>query len=149
MERTHRKPGSTLRAFGLAVPAAAALALLGCGGEDDYANNPRPPAPINVAAYVSAERVSVSPDSFGAGPIVVIVTNQSNSSQEVTFETSRGASKEIVQSTSPINPGDTGQLKLDVREGTYVVKAGDDAIRPARVRVGPRRPSAQDELLQP
>jgi hypothetical protein len=127
------------------------LLIAGCGDDEDYKNNPRPPAPINITAYVGAQRVSVSPNQFGAGPIVVIVTNQSNSSQDVTFQNdlAGGGRGDVTQSTGPINPGDTGQLKLDVVEGRYVVKTGNDAIRPASVSVGPERQSAQNELLQP
>ena len=129
---------------------AGGLLIAGCGDDDDYKNNPRPPSPINITAYVGAKRVSVSPNQFGAGPIVVIVTNQSNSSQDVTFQTDvTGGQGDVTQSTGPINPGDTGQLKLDVVEGKYVVKTGDDAIRPASVNVGPERRSAQNDLLQP
>jgi hypothetical protein len=125
---------------------AGGLVVSGCGSDDSYKNNPRPPAPINVTAFVGAKRISVSPAAFGAGPIVVIVTNQSTSSQDVTFQTPTG---DLNQSTGPINPGDTGQLKLDVAQGRYVVKAGDEAIRPASVSVGPERRSAQNDLLQP
>ena len=85
-------------------------------------------------------------------PIVVIVTNQSNSSQDVTFQTSvagSGGKNEVTQSTGPINPGDTGQIKLDVVQGKYQVKTGDGAISPAAVSVGPKRASAQNDLLQP
>ena len=130
---------------------AGALLVAGCGDDDDYKNNPRPPSPINITAYVGAKRVSVSPNQFGAGPIVVIVTNQSNSSQDVTFQNdlAGGGEGDVAQSTGPINPGDTGQLKLDVVEGKYIVKTGDDAIRPASVNVGPERRSAQNDLLQP
>jgi hypothetical protein len=134
------------------VLLAGGLVIGGCGDDNDYKNNPRPPSPINVTAFVGAKRVSVSPNAFGAGPIVVIVTNQSNSSQDVTFQTSAagtGAKSDVTQSTGPINPGDTGQLKVDVVEGKYLVKTGDDAIRPASVSVGPKRASAQNDLLQP
>jgi hypothetical protein len=131
-----------------AVVAAAVLAMVGCGSEDEYKNELRPPAPINVTAFVSAQKVSVSPASFGAGPIVMIVTNQSNSSQDVTI-TSEPETASFTQSTGPINPGDTGQIKLDVAQGTYVIKTGDDSIRPATLVVGAQRRSAQNELLQP
>src|SRR3954466_11280885 len=130
------------------VLLAGALVIGGCGNGNDYKNDPRPPSPINVTAFVGAKRVSVSPNSFGAGPIVVIVTNQSNSSQDVTFQTSVAGSdgkNEVAQSTGPINPGDTGQIKLDVVQGKYVVKTGDDGVRPASVAVGPKRASAQND----
>ncbi len=145
----HSTAGRPLRAF--ACAAGAAVVVAGCGGGDDYKNNPRPPAPINVTAFVGPKRVSVSPARFGAGPIVVIVTNQSNSSQEVTFQNGAGRctkSTDVCQSTL-INPQDTGTLKLNVRPGDYEVKVGDDSIKPARVTVGRQRPSAQNELLQP
>src|SRR4051812_6249287 len=98
MERTHRT--------GIAALVALGLAVSGCGDDDDYKNELRPPAPINVTAFVSAKRISVSPATFGAGPIVVIVTNQSNSSQDVTFQTERdvAAGADVAQSTGPINP---------------------------------------------
>jgi hypothetical protein len=124
------------------------LLLAGCGGGKNYKNNPRPPAPINVTAYISPQRVSVSPASFGAGPIVVIVANQSPTSQEVTFQSSGNGSRSVSQSTL-INPGDTGQLKLNVRAGSYVVKVGDGSIKPASVTVGTQRGSAQNQLLEP
>jgi hypothetical protein len=131
---------------------AGGLVIGGCGDDNDYKNEPRPPSPINVTAFVGAKRVSVSPNAFGAGPIVVIVTNQSNSSQDVTFQTSASgasAKSDVTQSTGPINPGDTGQIKVDVVQGKYLVKTGDDGIRPAAVSVGPKRASAQNDLLQP
>jgi len=134
------------------VVSASAALLAGCGSDDDYKNDPRPPSPINITAFVGAKQVSVSPNTFGAGPIVVIVTNQSNTSQDVTFQTSRagsGGSADVTQSTGPINPGDTGRLQLDVVQGRYEVRTGDEAIRPARVAVGPERESAQNQLLQP
>jgi hypothetical protein len=135
---------------------AIALSLLvvvvaGCGSGGDYKNQPRPPSPINVTAYVSNKSVSVSPTTFGAGPIVVIVTNQSPRSQDVTLETDTlGTGKTgIKQTTGLINPGQTGQIKVDVAEGDYKLAVGDTAIKAAKVTVGPQRPSSQNQLLQP
>lgn len=125
--------------------------LAGCGGGDDYANRPRPPAPINVTAAISDARISVSPRRFGAGPIVLIISNQSSSAQEVTFETNElGASQPgRTFNTTPINPRGTGALKVDVREGDWELHTEDNGIRTADVKVGETRKSAQDELLQP
>jgi hypothetical protein len=127
--------------------AAALLVLTGCGDSSSYKNDPRPPSPINVTAYISPTRVSVSPTTFGAGPIVLIVTNQSDTSQEATFQTDSGDG--LNQTTNPINPGNTAQIKANVPEGTYVLRTGNDAVAPATVTVDAERPSAQNDVLQP
>ena len=51
--------------------------------------------------------------------------------------------------TAPISPRDTATLKADVTPGRYTVHVGGGAIRAARLRVGPERASAQNDLLQP
>jgi len=131
--------------------AAALVTVAGCGGGDDYANNPRPPAPINVTAAITDSKISVSPKRFGAGPIVLIISNQSSSAQEVTFETNElGGSKPGRRfSTTPINPRGTATLKVDVRQGDWKLGTKQREIRAAAVSVGKLRKSAQDQLLQP
>jgi len=139
------------RAWALTAIAAVPLGLLssGCGEEDDYANEVRPPTPIVVGAAITDGRVSVSPRQFGAGPVTLIVTNQTQRAREVTLETDElgGESGGIRQSSGPINPGDTASLKANLARGTYRVST--DRGGSASLRVGPSRPSAQDELLQP
>ena len=95
--------------------------------------------------------MSVSPRSFGAGPISLIVTNQTGTSQRVTLESAgaTGSGPGIRQVTAPISPQDTATLKVDVKPGSYSVHVGGDAIRAARLKVGPERESAQNDLLQP
>jgi hypothetical protein len=131
----------------------AVVLLAGCGGDDtaDYQNKPRPPAPINVTAAIDGDRVRVSPVRFGSGPVVFIISNQSRAPQTVTFETDEigGDTGGIRRSTSEIAARSTGQLKVDPPEGTYRLSASSGSIRPAAIRVGERRPSAQNELLQP
>jgi hypothetical protein len=147
-----RKAGSSAPALALGALVALAVSLSGCGGGgDDYHNTLRPPAPINITAYISNQRVAVSPRRFGAGPIAVIITNQSDASQELTFETHElgGSKPGITQSTSPINPGDTAELHVNAPSGTYQVRTSDDAIEPATLVVGAKRQSAQNEVLQP
>lgn len=141
------------RAWALTAILVVPLSLLGagCGDEDDYANELRPPASINVTAAITDDRVSVSPTSFGAGPIRLIVTNQTMRAQEITLQTDEigGDGPGIRQRSGPINPGDTATLRADLAEGTYTVGVDDDDIAPSTLRVGERRPSAQNELLQP
>ena len=131
--------------------ATALVTVAGCGGDSDYANKPRPPAPINVTAAITNQRVSVSPQRFGAGPIVLIISNQSTSAQEVTFETDELGGSEPGRkfNTTPINPRGTATLKVDVRQGDWKLHTGDGGIRAAAVSVGRQRKSAQDDLLQP
>jgi len=131
--------------------AAALVTLAGCGGGGDYANEPRPPAPINVTAAITNSRVSVSPQEFGAGPIVLVISNQSSSAQEVTFETDElgGSQPGRTFNTTPINPRGTATLKVDVRQGDWKLRTGDGGIEAAAVSVGKARKSAQDDLLQP
>lgn len=150
METVHRaRRRSSLAvavAIGIVVPAS------GCGTEeDDYANDPRPPAPITVSARIGDDRVSVSPTKFGAGPVTIIVSNQTERAQELTLETDEigGDAPGIEQNSGPINPGDTASLKADLRRGTYSIAVDGAGIDGASLDVGDERESAQNELLQP
>ena len=142
-----------IRAVRLTLVLVAVVVVVGCGEDDaaEYGNKPRPPAPINVTAAIDDERVRVSPETFGSGPVVIIISNQSGAPQTVTFETDElgGSSGGIRRSTSEIAARSTGQLKVDPPEGTYRLSASTDGIAPAELEVGERRRSAQDELLQP
>jgi hypothetical protein len=134
------------------VAVAGALALGGCGSSSaDYKNDPRPAGPIVITGYIDDQRVSVSPRSLGAGPISLIVTNQTGASQRVTLESAdaAGAGPGLKQVTAPISPRDTATLKANVRPGRYTVHVAGGAIRAARLQVGPERASAQNDLLQP
>lgn len=130
-----------------ALAVAAAAGIAGCGDED-HANRERPPATINVTAAIADGRIHVSPREFGAGPIRLLVSNQTASAQEVTFETAGDASG-VTQTSAPISPQGAGTLEIDTTEGDYELSTGDDGIRPVAVKVGAPRPSAQNELLQP
>ncbi len=131
--------------------ALALLAVAGCGGGGDYANKPRPPSPINVTAAITSSRVSVSPHRFGAGPIVLIISNQSSSAQKVTFQTDElgGSQPGRKFDTTPINPRATATLKVDVREGNWKLSTADGRVRAAAISVGRTRKSSQGDLLLP
>jgi hypothetical protein len=130
---------------------AAGVLLAACGGSANYNNDPRPPSPIVVTASVNDQRVSVSPRTFGAGPISLIVTNLTGAAQRVTLESNfrPGRGPGLRQETAPISPRDTATLSADVGPGRYLVHVRGDAISAARLRVGASRPSAQNDLLQP
>jgi hypothetical protein len=124
------------------------VALAGCGDGDDYANNPRPPAPIVVTASIGSDSVSVSPKEFGAGPITIVITNLSAATKTLTLQTA-GSGSGIRQQTGPINPRETASLKADVPAGTYELGVNGGGVKAATIEVGPERPSAQNDLLQP
>jgi hypothetical protein len=134
------------------LAVAGVLALGGCGSSSaDYKNDPRPAGPIVITGYIDDQRVSVSPRSLGAGPISLIVTNQTGAAQRVTLESAAatGSGPGIKHVTAPISPQDTATLKVDVKPGRYTVHVSGGAIRAARLQVGPERASAQNDLLQP
>jgi hypothetical protein len=130
---------------------AALVGVVGCGSSSDYKNDPRPPSPVVLTGSIDDQRVSVSPQRFGAGPISLIVTNQTDAAQSVTLESAdkAGSGPGLRQVTAPISPQDTATLKADVKPGRYTVHVRGDGIAPARLRVGPERASAQNDLLQP
>jgi hypothetical protein len=136
-----------LGAMALAVPVAA-----GCGDSNTHANEDRPPSPIVVTASISKNKVSVSPASFGAGPIRLIVTNQTDRSQQITLESAgEPGSREtgIRQETGPINPRDTASLAATVRQGAYRVHVKGNDISAAKLDVGEERESSQQDLMLP
>jgi hypothetical protein len=132
-----------LRATALGALAAAPL-LIGACGEDDFPNDPRPAAPIELTAAIDERSVIVSPTSFGAGLVNLTVSNQTNEPASLMLD---GPTSET---TNEIPPGGTGSLKANLEEGEYEAKAGSEVeIRPAQITVGPERPTSQNELLQP
>lgn len=135
----------------VAAAATAALLATACGDTEPRRNADRPPAPVTLTAAVHDDRIQVSPAATGAGPIVLLVSNQTGKPQRITFETDElgGRTGGSTASTPVIAPQGTGRLSIDARTGTYAVHTRDRTIRAARVKVGPPRKSAQNDLLQP
>jgi hypothetical protein len=129
----------------LIVPLAAGIAALAIGacGEDDFKNNPRPPAPIELSALINNGGVRVSPTKdVGAGPATITISNQTDEPARLVFE---GPTDD---SSNPIIAGGTGSMKLDLAEGEYTVSTGE-GLAGQQLNVGPERPSSQNELLLP
>jgi hypothetical protein len=143
--------------FGMLTVGALLFAGCGSGGQK-FANKPRPPAPVNLSVYVNNSRVSVSPGSVGAGPVVFIVTNAASQTESVNVQ---GPGGEDLATTGPINPQSTAQVTVNFRSpGAYSVATGRSgtteaastapvSIQPATIHIGTARPSASDQLLQP
>jgi hypothetical protein len=145
----------------IAVLAASGLAISGCGGSGTFANKPRPAQPVNVTVYIDNARVSVSPTTVGAGPIVFIVTNAASQAESLTVSPSGGPATPELASTGPINPQGTLELRVDfTSQGDYTVATGakgstqaslatTPVVQPATLHIGPPRPSSGNQLLQP
>ena len=125
------------------VAALAAGAIAGCGS-DDHPNEPRPPAPIEVTAKVDDEKVDVQPSKFGAGIVVMTISNQSGDPVAIGVEGPTGGAGPTIA------PGQPGNFKFNFEEGEYVVSAGEESqARDALLSVGPERASSQNDLLLP
>ena len=134
---------------GWLAPVLSALALSlvagGCGGDDQAHSKQRPPVPINVSVQIGAKRVTSSPNEFGAGPVTLLITNQSGASQTLTIDGPR-----LSRSVGPIPPGDTATVKVTMGTGDFKISAEDSAgLSPATLTVGPPRASGQNDLLLP
>ena len=132
----------------LVAPLAAlvaAFALAACG-EDDFANDPRPAAPIELTARIADEVVNVSPstaDQVGAGLATITISNQSQDPAVLVFE---GPTDE---ESGEIVAGGTGDMKISLEEGDYTVSVLDSSAREDRIQVGPDRETSQNDLLLP
>jgi hypothetical protein len=137
------------RAAPLLACVPLAILVVGCGGGEDFKNNPRPPVPLQVTGVITEKRVTVSPNKFGAGPIVLNVSNLTEQSHTLTLD-----GEQVRERVGPINPQDVATIQKTLKAGHYAVRAGSAAaapreIKPATLVVGPERPSAQDKLLLP
>ena len=142
-------PAATRRAGAVAIAAALAVATAGCGSTEQRPNHPRPPVRIVITGSISTDRVSVSPRRFGAGPISLVVANLTDTAQRVTLETAGRGRPGIRTRTAPIDPRGTAEVRAYLTRGRYVVRVAGAGIRAATLRVAGRRPSAQNDLLQP
>ncbi len=148
-----------MRQITIGILGAAVLAGSGCGGGQTFANRPRPAAPIVLTVYINDARVSVSPTTFGAGPVRFIVANQASRAESLQGQGGGGGSAALAD-TGPISPQATAQVNVNVGQGEYTVATGTSAstdatqaqtssIQPAHLHVGPPRSNSNDSLLQP
>jgi hypothetical protein len=138
-----------------------AAATAGCGSGTHFANRPRPPAPVNMTVYVNDRRVSVSPSSVGAGPILFIITNQASNAESLAVSSSAGSTQPLAD-TGPISPQGTAQLSVNLKTpGKYTVAvapstgsteaaaATPTGIQPALINVGSPRSNSNNQVAQP
>ncbi len=167
-----RHNGGIRRATYWSLGAALALGVTACGGDDKFENEPRPPIATQLTGVITQDEVTVSPDKVPLPaeegqqesarelptPIVLIVSNQTDSSHTITLsgQPRDRKLKQIRVSTPQINPGDTAQIQQTLPPGTYDVRAGsegavdpDDVIAPAKLTVNTNRQTSSDDLLLP
>lgn len=138
----------------LVVPVAA-LALVaslgGCATAQDYANEPRPATPVTLAGALTASGLSLDPTSVGAGPVKILVSNQTERATALRLQTAGTGegTPGLRAQTQRINPGGTATLSVQVDEGDYELEAVGTDARPVAVTVGEPRPSSSSELLLP
>jgi len=131
-------------ALTLVAAVSLGLAVGACGGDDEIASEPRPPAPVEVTASIKDRAVDVSPSEVGAGIVNFTVSNQSADPARLTI------SGPTDDATAEIPPGGTGTLKAELQTGSYEVGAGaGSGPRADTLEVGPERPSSQNDLLLP
>ncbi len=122
---------------------AAALSLSSCG-EDDFANDPRPSAPVQLTARIGDDDVTVSPQEVGAGIASITISNQSKDPAELVLE---GPTDE---SSDEILPNNVATIKIVLDEGEYIATAGEgNDQREDVLSVGTERASSSNELLLP
>jgi len=132
------------------IALAAAISGLtiiaaGCGGAESRENELRPPIPVDVAVEIGHSRISVSPAKIGAGPAIVTAINLSDASRKLTID-----GPQLKRSIGPINPDDTATLKVTVNPGEHTISTDNPtAVEPAKLMVGPERPSSQNKLQTP
>lgn len=145
------------RAVHAAVLAPLAGTLFsGCGGKD-FENKPRPPVPVQLTGVITHGRVTISPNSVGAGPVTIVVSNQTRDSHTVTLsgpDCKDENNNPVQERVGPVNPLDTAALQKTLAEGECEISAGSDEavideIEPGRLEVGPPRPSGKNRLLLP
>ena len=139
------------RAIAFLMAGTLVAVAPGCG-EDDFENKPRPPVPEELTGVIQPDKVTVSPNKFGAGPVLITLSNQTSDAHTVTLESLGGGT--VKERIGPVNPQDTATIQKTLSPGSYEVRAGSDVavpkeIQPAVLTVGRERRDSNNRLLLP
>jgi hypothetical protein len=131
-----------------AAVLAVGFVVAGCG-EEDFANEPRPPVPVELTGVIQDDAVTISPSRIGAGPVLITISNQTQHDTTITLEGTSTRTR-----VGPVAPLDTTTIQRTLDPGLYEVRAGSKValrreIRPAELDIGRERRSSSNELLLP
>ena len=132
-----------------ALLATAAFTAAGCGGGHQFKNEPRPPAPVQLTGVIRDDKLTVSPDRVGAGPVILLISNQTQQAHTITLE-----GVDTKDTVAPVNPLDTAKIQQTLKQGRYTVRAGSTQavaheIKPATLSVGRQRRDSSNQVLLP
>jgi hypothetical protein len=147
---------------------AVALLLTGCGASE-HVNNPRPQPPTRVSVTIGETAVTVQPTRIAIGPeptqqipqnqhagqpvvhsraplnVVLVAANLTDVDSRLEV---RGDGRHY--SSEPLYANANGTLQTILPTGVYRISAaGIPDAKPAKLVVGPRRTSSQNDVLLP
>ncbi|MGE4427627.1 MAG: hypothetical protein AB7G37_14345 [Solirubrobacteraceae bacterium] len=108
-------------------------------------NGSRPPETLQMSVAITDRGVSVSPGRVGAGPVRIVVTNQTSSSTPLALRRASGAT--VARTRVNVVPGTAATLQADLSPGRWTLSASRQ--RETVLRIGARRRSGDDALLLP
>jgi hypothetical protein len=140
----HARPSIVLLSTGV----LAACGLTGCGRVDqsEKPNGSRPPATLQLSAAITNRAVNLSPAEVGAGPVRIVITNQSDKSVKATLAPTAAGGSRTTRDAIP--PGGVAAIQGTVTPGSWRIQVGQ-GIDSARLKVGRERDSSDGELLLP
>ena len=136
------------RTRSVSILLAGSVVIAGCGGTH-FKDKPRPPVPVQLTGVVTDRGVQISPRRVGAGPVILIISNQTQDAHTITLE-GNGRTDTV----GPVNPLGTGKLQATLTRGNYTVKAGSrkatsQQIPSGTVTVTRERQTSSGDLLLP
>jgi hypothetical protein len=104
---------------------------------------------VQLTGVITDKGVTVSPNRVGAGPVIILISNQSKQAHTVTLDGGK-----TTDTVGPINPLDTASLQQTLEQGSYKVKAGSNQAQPKQpaagtLDVGPPRKDSSNQVLLP
>jgi hypothetical protein len=121
--------------------------LAGCGSAArlDFKRHNSPASPIDLSVYVADGRVAFDPRRITAGPVELLVVNQSAQARKVVVTLPDG---QVVAGTPKVEPGSSAQLKTTLMRSTYEFRIAGRRSGPRLTVERPAR-SGNNDLLQP